>query len=140
MAAANVAGIQYSWFSMQWLMYGKKTLGITAFSVDVERMIKNVNAVGDESYGVVVGRKGYKASITVTMDTYEGMLNIAPERDITALPATDIIATYGKTATSPKNTITLRDAIPMKHSFKTEADSDDAIVVEIELFVSKIDF
>jgi len=139
-AKANVGGQQYNWCSFSFLLYGQKPGGFLGLDIKTDRTMKPVYGVGDEMVGFVKGKKGYEASITVTMDVFQAMVDISPERDITNQEPVDLIATMGLTATSPKKTIILRDAVPMSHSIKTESKSDEATEVEIQLFVTSIQF
>lgn len=140
MAKANIGGQQFNWCSFQFLLYGQKPGGFLGLDIKTDRTMKPVYGVSDEMYGWIKGRKAYSASITVTMDVFQAMVDISPERDITNQEPVDLIATMGLTATSPKKTIILRDAVPMSHSIKTESKSDEATEVEIQLFVTSIQF
>lgn len=138
MATANINGVQYGWASFQFMLYGKKVTGIQSVNVKTDRGRKPVMGAGDRMIGYVNGSVSHEASIKVTLETFDAMVDIAPERDVTAQEPADIIVTYAKTATSPKKTLILRDAIPNGFSTSSEAGSEDEVSVELPLFVTDI--
>lgn len=90
-----INGTQAHWADIQLSIAGSTPLaGISEINYSVTRKIENIYGAGSQPIGVGFGNVEYTASITIKLNELKTLVDIAPEGDITQLPAFSMSVTW----------------------------------------------
>ena len=106
-------------------------VGITEINYGYSRKITNIFGAGSEPCSVGYGPKDYTASITMKLEEVEGLLAIAPAKDITQIPTFSIFVAWLDSENAIK-TDTLLNAKFMNYDIKTkQGDTSTDVTINI---------
>ena len=90
-----INGHSYEWADIQLsIAGGLPVMGITEINFGYSRKIVNVYGAGSEPVSRGYGQKEYDASITMKMEEVETLIAIAPNNDVTQIPAFSIVVAW----------------------------------------------
>jgi len=131
-----IQGVAYSWSSVNLLIEGVPTIGITSLSYSEEREISDVYGIGSNPTARAFGNITRSAEMTLTMNEVNALILASPGRTLHSIPEFSIVVAY-----LPEN------GIPVKHILKncrftntpvSVSQNDPSIEIALTLMVGDI--
>lgn len=132
-----VNGVNYAWGNISFVVFGRIIKGITEVSYDKDRKKENNYGWQSEPISRGYGNVEYTASITLYREELLGLIDIAPDGDITKLPAFDIPVVFGGDRVNVQ-TDYLRAAEFTKDALKA-TQGDLKLLVTLPLIIAGVD-
>ncbi|MBX7241864.1 MAG: hypothetical protein K1X92_08950 [Bacteroidia bacterium] len=141
MATINRLGQSYAWGDVKVSVFGRELVGITSVEYDKEKEVKAIYGQGVDPVAYGKGNNKYSGKITLDLKEVQGIMKAigVPGKDITDIPAFDIIVTTGDDIANETIVDVLQECLFTKIG-KTIKQNDQEWMVELPLHVSGIVF
>lgn len=136
MAGVLVNGVNYSWGSIQVVLFGTPVIGITKINYKRTQKKENNYGWGQEPVSRGYGNKEYEGSIELYTDEWKRIIAASPERDPTLIPWFNIVVIYGGTRLVPD-----KDTLVAAEFLEDPLDAnqgDTKLLVTVPLIIGKI--
>jgi len=134
-----INGVSYSWSNLVVSFLNNIPIGITSISYNLDQQKDAVYGAGVSPVAKGYGNKTYSASITLQLEEQGALMNIAPNGDLTEIPAFDIIVSYSIDNPSKIRTDILKGC-EFKNAGTSANQNDLSLTLDMQLFVSHITF
>ena len=133
-----INGKQHAWASIRANILGRIPTGITAISYGNKKTKENLYGQGDQPIARGEGNNEFDPpKLELYSFEVEGIQDIAPLRDITAIPPFDIIVEYKETLGSTKKTHIIQNC-EFTNNMRDTKQGDTSVKVTLDLICAGI--